>query len=562
MIHTLAALTALCAILGAAPPARCLQGALIPSDIKSAYDGRFYEEVIALSESFLRENPTSPACADVRFLAGEACWELERYAAAERFLTPAVTGDARPPGWPEAALLLSRSIEKQRKFFEAAVRLSEILSDGVGERTEKDAGELLGKLVRKSLSAEELHYIAFRFRKSRRHCEVLERAAREAMEGKRWEELWDLLGLAYPECAPGDRKTWDKLAAAAAPAAPPGRCGDPYLVGLACPLEGPFAEYGLSLRRGVSLALDEYNAEARFKLGLAVRDTGGDPILAVIAARDLAATDGVVCMMGGLLSSTTIVLAAVSSALQIPLLSPSATREEIALAGPYVFQSTLPRLLQARALAGAAVSRLGAARAAVLFPETDDGKHVSGAFEKAFEDSGGEIVLSSGYLEGETNFSNVLSAAFAKAPDCLFLAGGAGDLTPLIPQLAYFNLKVPVLALESIGSGGVAELARRHLKRVLYAPDAYSLATDHLARFERSYEAAYGVMPDDFALKGYLSLGIVAQAMELGPRTRSGVARGLNRMVTGDPALAGKRFLAVTGLSGVEVPVLELISED
>jgi branched-chain amino acid transport system substrate-binding protein len=554
--------TGLLCVFSAVVPCLWAQDPVVPKDIKSAHDDRSYEDVIIFAEAFLGEHPDSPACGEVRYLAGEACWHMKRYAAAEEFLTPLVSGGIRPPRWPQAVLLLSRSLDKQRKSYEGAVWLSELLSAGAGKDTVEDAEDLLTDLIRKSLSAEELNYIAFRYRASPLHCEVLQKAAQTAMDGKHWDELWDLLGLATDECAEAKRKTWDKLLAAAAREAPPGRCLDPYLVGLACAIEGPYAQYGESLRRGVSMALEEYNAGARYRLGLVVRDTGGDPILAVAAGRELATEDGVVCLMGGLLSSTTIALSGVASALQLPLVSPSATREEIALAGPFVYQSTLPRLLQARALAGAARSKLGATKAAVLFPETEDGELVSTSFVSAFEAAGGEVVFSSGYLEGETNFSGVLSAASSKSPDCLLLAGGGRDLTPLIPQLAYFDLNIPVLALESIGTGGVAELARRHLDRVLYAPDAYSMADETLADFEERYEAAYEAKPDEFSIKGYLAFKILAVAMQGGVRTRSGVAGGLGQMVTADPALADKRFLSMTALPGVEIPVLELITPE
>jgi branched-chain amino acid transport system substrate-binding protein len=498
----------------------------------------------------------------VGYLAGDACWRLKMYARAEEFLSPVVTSTARAPRWPQAALLLSRSLEKQRKFFNAALCLSELLSAGAEKRTLEDAEDILEDLIDESLSAEELNYIAFRYRDSSLLCDVLETASQAALESGRWEELWDLLGLVSRDCAAGNRKGWDRIAAAASRYAPPGRCRDPYLVGLACAVEGPYAEYGTSLQRGAELALMEYNDGARFKLGLAVKDTEGDPILAVVAGRQLAIEDGVVCLIGGLLSSTTIALSGVSSALQVPLISPSATREEIALAGPYVYQSTLPRLLQASALAGAARTKLEAATAAVLYPETEDGELVSSSFIAAFEEAGGEIVLSSGYLEGETNFSGVLSAASAKSPDCLLLAGSGRDLTPLIPQLAYFGLNIPVLALESIGTAGIAELARRHLDRVLYAPDSYTLAGQALAEFESDFEALYSVKPDDFAIKGYLAFKALGRAIEEGVRTRGGVAARLERLVTRDSALAERRFLSMTDLPGVEIPVLELTVQE
>lgn len=545
-----------------APPQAASQDPLVPDEIRAAFDERAYDDVVDLAESFLAEYPQSPAVMEVRYLAGEACWKLERYGDSERFLAPVVLSEVSAPRWPQAALLLSRSLEKQREFYRAALWLSELLSEGGGERTMEDAEDILEDLIEDSLTAEELNYIAFRYPASSMRCEVLEKAAKVAAEAERLEELWDLVGLAFPGCADKEKKTWDRMSAAAARTAPIGRCRDPYLVGLACALDGPYAEYGASMQRGVMLALDEYNQTARFKIGLASRDTGGDPIVAVAVGRELATEDGVVCLIGGLLSSTTIALSGVASALGIPLISPSATREEITTAGKRVYQSTLPRRLQARALALAARTRLNAETAAVLYPETEDGGLVGSSFQRAFAEAGGKVVLSSAYLEGETNFSRVLSATSAKSPDCLLLAGSGRDLTPLIPQLSYFGLDVPVLAMESIGAGGIAELARRHLDRVLYAPDAYSLSGETLLDFERRFEEKNGVSPDQFAVKGYLAFKVLCGAFEGGVRTRSEVAERLDGLVADDPNLAAMRFLSMTNIPGVEVPVLELIPQE
>jgi branched-chain amino acid transport system substrate-binding protein len=404
-----------------------------------------------------------------------------------------------------------------------------------------------------------LCYLAYRYRPGSVHCLMIEEAARAREETGGWEELRDLLDLAERECGGEKRdKIWDRLEAAAWRGAPPEGCKDPYLVGLACPLDGPFSDYGESLRRGATIALIEHNRDSRYKYALTAGNTGADPISAVAAARRIAVENGVVCLIGGLLSSTTIAIAGVASALEIPVVSPSATREEIAQAGPFIFQSSLPRLLQARALAQAARSRLDASRVAVLYPQSTDGEFFAKSFEEAFVRAGGSVVISAGYAEGETNFSAVLSAASSKAPDCVLLAGGARDLAPLLPQLAYYDLDVPVLATEAIGAGAVAELARRHLKSVLYAQDAYALRGESRSRFEEEFASRYGTAPDEFAVRGYLAFLLVAKAMDAGGGSRGAVARSLGDLVAAEEPLKSGRFLSVSSLGDVEVPVVEL----
>ncbi len=544
--------------------ATCLwaQNPLVPIDIREAYEDREYDEVVDLARRFLRDHPDSPARHEVSYLAGEASWELRRYSQAEELLAPVVEEAQASVRWPRAALLLSRALERRREYFGAAELLSLLLSRNPGEDVRDDADDMLEDLVEDSLSLKELSYLAYKYDRSPLHCKVLERAADILRDERRWEELWDLSGIAVPKCLQRRGREWERFMAAAAPHAPSARCRDPYLIGLAFPTDGPYREFGESLVRGATLALDEHNAGARFDLAFAVGNTGGDPISAVSCARGLLLDRGAACVIGGLLSSTTVAIAGVSSAVGAPLVSPSATRENVADAGPLVYQSTLPRILQARALAQAARSRIGASSAAILYPETADGELLSGSFRETFVLSGGTIVFSSGYLEGETNFSAALSAAASKSPDCLLLAGGARDLAPLIPQLAYYDLEVPVLATESIALGRVADLARKHLEAVLYSPGAYSLAGEARERFEGAFKAKYGIVPDDFAVKGYLAARLVTAAIGADSRTRTAVARRLAEFVFDEERLKANRFLAVTELQGVEVPVLELGAEE
>lgn len=554
VLSVLAMLCAVCPAHGY----EAVQDPILPGSLRSAYEDGSYEEVITLARRFLVDNPDSPARHEVRYLAGKASWELKRYSQVEDFLTPVVTEAESSPRWPQAALLLSLSLERRGEYFRAAEWLSRILVGREKSKTREEAEDLFEDIVEESLSPEEMSYLAYRFQGASKHCWLLEKACKAERWAKRWEELWNLMGLASRNCGDNWSRDWADFAGAAAPHAPPGRCKDPYLVGLACPLQGPFAPYGENLRRGAMIGFDEYNARARFKLGLAIADTKGDPIDAVAAAGDLALEQGVVCIIGGLLSSTTIAVAGVASGLEIPVVSPSATREEISRAGPAVFQSTPPRLLQVRALAEAARVRLGADSAAVLFPETSDGEFIGGSFERAFERAGGKVVYSSGYLEGETNFGGMLSAMSSKGPDCILLAGTGRDLTPLIPQLVYYDLDVPVLALESIAAGKAAELAQKHLTDVLYCPGVYRLTGDGLERFEETFEGAYGSAPDEFAVKGYLAARFVTAAMSAGARSRGEVTARLEDLVATEEALREYRFLSVEGFADVEVPVIRL----
>jgi ABC-type branched-subunit amino acid transport system substrate-binding protein len=158
----------------------------------------------------------------------------------------------------------------------------------------------------------------------------------------------------------------------------------PRAVGVVLPLTGRYKAFGETTLRGLQLALKGSDLE------LVVKDTQGDPSLTATLVEQLAFDDGVLAIIGPLLSEDSRRAALVAEELQVPLITLSRL-DDLTLIGPHVFRSMVTNAQQAEALVDYAMGSLGYRTFAVLHPNTPFGVEFTNAFWDAVERRGGEI---------------------------------------------------------------------------------------------------------------------------------------------------------------------------
>jgi ABC-type branched-subunit amino acid transport system substrate-binding protein len=158
----------------------------------------------------------------------------------------------------------------------------------------------------------------------------------------------------------------------------------PHLIGVVLPLSGKYKAFGDATLRGIQLALKGSELE------LEVKDTQGDPALTGKAIETLA-FDGVLGIIGPLLSDESRRAALVAEELQVPLLALSSRSEGLTQIGPHIFRTMVTNAQQADALADYAMGTLGYKTFAVLHPNTPFGVELTNAFWDAIEKRGGQI---------------------------------------------------------------------------------------------------------------------------------------------------------------------------
>lgn len=158
----------------------------------------------------------------------------------------------------------------------------------------------------------------------------------------------------------------------------------PKAVGAVLPMSGKYKAFGETTMRGLQLALKGSDVE------LVVKDSQGDPTLTAKLVEQLAFDEGVIAIIGPLLSDDSKRAALIAEELQVPLITLSRA-EGLTEIGPHIFRTMVTNAQQADALADYAMNTLGYKTFAILNPNTSFGVEFSNEFWDAIEQRGGQI---------------------------------------------------------------------------------------------------------------------------------------------------------------------------
>lgn len=120
--------------------------------------------------------------------------------------------------------------------------------------------------------------------------------------------------------------------------------GEPVKIGLVGPWTGSSAENGLSMKKGVELAVQNINDTGGIngrELRLIEYDDQGSPKECLKAVKQLAIIDGVVAIIGPFNSSCALEIINLANNLEVPVITPVAMVDEINLKDDYIFRNTL-----------------------------------------------------------------------------------------------------------------------------------------------------------------------------------------------------------------------------
>ncbi len=350
-------------------------------------------------------------------------------------------------------------------------------------------------------------------------------------------------------------------------------------LGVVLPLSGRFASFGEESLQGVLLAAGVFGGDGLSpRIRVLIRDTGGRPERAAAAVRELA-DEGVVAIVGPLLSGECEAAASAAESVGVPLVALTA-REEVSAARPHVFRvRTMPRE-EVVALVDHAIGSLGARRFAILYPRDSYGRGLRRLFWNAVEERGGEIVGVASYAPDATDFAEpirklvgytLLDAEEKKvleeradmerrarrlppeeaaelrleakaltgpdeAPlppivdfDALFIPESHEKVVLITPQLAFHE----AVGMTLLGPNGwyhddLVPIAREHVEGAHFTAHFYSESELPFVRdFKGRYESAYAEAPEALAAQAFDATNLVLVQLADGSESRSDVRDGV-----------------------------------
>jgi ABC-type branched-subunit amino acid transport system substrate-binding protein len=180
----------------------------------------------------------------------------------------------------------------------------------------------------------------------------------------------------------------------------------PNVIGCLLPLSGPFAIYGQEVLNGLELGLDIFQetSEDLSSIEFVIRDTEGDPDIAIEAIKELAKEEAAIVTIGPLISKVAEGVVEKAQELGMPIITLSQS-EGITRKGEMVFQNCLTPEDELRSLTDKVIGEMGLKRFAILYPANAYGGYFMNKLWDEVESQGGVINAVESYDPKNTDFA-------------------------------------------------------------------------------------------------------------------------------------------------------------
>ena len=293
------------------------------------------------------------------------------------------------------------------------------------------------------------------------------------------------------------------LAGCAAPAAivaDQAASGETIKVGILGPHTGDYAVYGLAVKNGAQLYIDEVNKAGGIngkQIETIVYDNKGDSTEAITAFTRMV-DEGITALIGDVLTGNTIAVVGEANPINMPMITASATAAAVTYNADTdtvytnVFRTCFIDPFQGEKMAQYAAEKLNAKTAAVLTMTGDDySVGLADAFKAKCAEVGISVVADEGYSKGDVDFKAQLTNILAATPDVVFCPNYYQDDGMIVTQARELGLTSSFLGGD--GWAGVSAFASAEDLEGSYFCSAYAPgSTDAVKAFEAAYTAAYG----------------------------------------------------------------------
>ncbi|GAB2939296.1 MULTISPECIES: branched-chain amino acid ABC transporter substrate-binding protein [Aquaspirillum] len=309
-------------------------------------------------------------------------------------------------------------------------------------------------------------------------------------------------------------------AQAAAPAAPAAAEAQVVNIGFAAPLTGPQAHYGEEYKNGVTLAIEDANAEnptidgKPVKFQLQAEDDQADPKTATQVAQKFvdAKINGII---GHFNSGTAIPASKIYHDAGVPMIAMATAPQFTQQGFNTTFRSMTSDTQQGAVMGKFVVEKLGAKKIAIIDDRTAYGQGLADEFEKSVKAAGGEIIKREFTNDKATDFTAILTTIKGAGPDIIFYGGADAQSAPMAKQLKRLGITAPLVSGEMTktptflklagaeSEGTIASLAGLPLEQM---PKGNDYATRYKARFNQDVAT--------YSPYGYDATRIMIEAMK------------------------------------------------
>lgn len=318
--------------------------------------------------------------------------------------------------------------------------------------------------------------------------------------------------------------------------------GDVYKIGGMGPLTGDAASYGISVKQGAQVAIDEINAAGGVnghQLELVFEDDECDAEKA-ISAYNKVMDEGVTAILGAVTSGCSIAVADESVNDGILQITPSGSAQECTK-NDNGFRICFTDPLQGKTMADY-IADQGKKSVAIIYNVGDEySKGITEAFVEEAKAKGLNIAAQESFNTGDVDFKTQLTKVKGTDADCIFLPIYYAEVAAISEQAKTVGLSLPYFGCD--GWDGVIDQLKGDTTNIegaiFLTPFVATDEAENIKTFVAAYEKAYNATPDQFAADAYDGIYAIKAAIE-----------ECGDEVTNEALVAAMTKITVNGLTG------------
>lgn len=291
----------------------------------------------------------------------------------------------------------------------------------------------------------------------------------------------------------------------------------PVVITATIPLTGDAASYGEIQKRGYELALEKINDQpGKPILKMVYRDSQLNPKEAVNALQQSLLLDKPQVVFS-ISTAEVMAEAPIANASKVILLSPLASGDDIATAGPYVYRVSPSDSFQGKVMADSVV-KLGVRSFGVLYVNSAWGVGLSASFRKSLEQNGGKVVGTETGDPTQVDFRTALEKLRAAKPEGIFLILNPGGVVAALRQIKELGIQAKLFGADTLSDQSIYATAKNEAQGVIFAlpakPDSQVFKD-----FDAAYQQRFKAPADINAAAAYDSVMLVGRAARAGAVT-------------------------------------------
>lgn len=301
--------------------------------------------------------------------------------------------------------------------------------------------------------------------------------------------------------------------------APAAQAADPVKLGLMLPYSGAFANIGRAIENGLRLAIEQQGGKLGSReVKYVVLDAKANPAKAVSNMQRLVSGENVDFVIGPVSSGVALGMIKVARQENIILIIPLAglnvaTRQ---LCAPTIFR-TVPSNWQPANAMGKAVADMDYETIVTITWDYSGGKETIAGFKDGFMQAGGKIIKEIYVPFPSMNFQTQLTQIANLKPDAVFAFFAGAGAVKFVRDYAKAGLKddIQLLGTGYLTASNLLEAQGKAAEDVLTTMQyARTLDSPENQKFKAAYREKYGKPPNMYAVGGYDTGLLLAQAMD------------------------------------------------